>query len=63
MFINIKLDNERGLLNTDTNEVYFYHFKYSSILDAIQNLEKDKENNAETMQILNKLIPNVIEYS
>lgn len=61
MFINIKFEDEIGMLNTNTNEVYFYHFKYCSIIEAIHNLNNDKNNNAETINILNKLIPHVVK--
>ena len=56
LFIHITFKEHIGYLNTDTNNVYFYHFKYSNIKEAIENVEYDLEKNAEEIQIFNELM-------
>jgi len=54
--LKISYKNNKGLQNTNTHEVYFYHFKYKNILFAIKNLENDINDNIKTTQIIDALI-------
>ena len=49
--INIKFNNIAGILNTKSNEVMFYHFKYINIVEAISRLEQDIKQSKEEIQI------------
>jgi len=57
--IRIKYNNIEGVLNTYTEEVMFYHFKYSNILEAIKNLEHDILSNEKEIEIFNDLLSNL----
>ena len=58
--IHISYKNIDGYMNLDTDEVYFYHFKYKNILEAIKRLENDIENYKEKIKITDNLINNLI---
>ena len=57
--INIKFNNIDGILNTKSNEVMFYQFKYKSILDAIKRVEHDIKESKEEIQIFDDLLGNL----
>ena len=57
MFIVIHYENDSGILNTETNEVYFYHLKYININEAVQKLKYDKIEHADIIKALYVAIP------
>ena len=58
--IKIKYNNIEGVLNLETEEVLFYHFKYKNIVEAIKNLEYDIRRNKEEMEIFDNLLGDLI---
>ena len=61
--IRIKYNNHEGTLNTVTGEVFFYHFVYSCILEAIKHLEYDIQANEEEIKIFDELLGNLLTTS
>ena len=57
--IRIKYNNIDGILNTNTNEVMFYHFTYTNIIEAIRNLEYDINSNEQEIKIFDEIIGNL----
>lgn len=58
--IRIKYKNIDGVLNTETDEVLFYHFKYVNISEAIKRLEYDIETNEQEIKIFDELLGNLL---
>ena len=54
--LKVTFNNIEGFLNIDTEEVYFYHLKYKSILEAIQNLDDDIKKHKQEIDIMNTLL-------
>ena len=54
--IKVSFNKIEGLLNLNTEEVYFYQFKYKNIIEAIQNIESDIEKYKEETKIINKML-------
>ena len=54
--IKIKFNNIEGILNTETNEVMFYHFKYTNIVHAIKRLDHDIKANENEIKIFDDLL-------
>ena len=59
--MKIKYNNIEGMLNTNTEEVYFYQFKYKNIIEAIKNIEHDIKSNEEEIKIFDDLIGGLFE--
>ena len=57
--LRIKYNNIEGILNIDTQEVLFYQFKYSCILEAVQKLEHDLKAHEQEIKIFNELLGNL----
>ena len=58
--IKIMFKNFEGYLNTNTDEVSFYHFKYKNITDAIKNVENDIESSKQEIEIFNRLMDQIL---
>ena len=58
--IRIRYNNHTGILNINTEQVYFYHFKYANILEAIQKVEHDIKANEEEIKIFDELLDNLL---
>ena len=58
--IKITFNDLEGSLNIETQEVYFYHLKYQTIIDAIKNVEIDILNHQKEIEIVDKIITNLI---
>jgi len=61
--IRIKYINIEGVLNTHTQEVMFYQFKYSNILEAISRLEQDIKSSEKEIEIFDNLLKNLFVIS
>ena len=58
--LKITYKNFEGIMNIDTEEVMFFHFKYRSILEAINRLENDIISNKKEIEIFNDLIGDLL---
>ena len=58
--IKIMFKNFEGYLNTNTDEVSFYHFKYKNITDAIKIVENDIESSKQEIEIFNRLMDQIL---
>ena len=58
--LKIRYKSHEGVLNTSTYEVYFYHFKYSNIHEAIKNIETDYEAHKDELVIFDNLMKDLI---
>ena len=54
--IRIKYNDIEGVLNTFTEEVMFYQFKYKNIIEAISNVEHDLQASEKEIEIFNSLL-------
>ena len=54
--IKVIYNNIEGLLNLETDEVYFYHFKYKNIGEAVKTLENDVQCAKKEIEIFDNLI-------
>ena len=54
--VEIKIDDIKGYLDLDTEEVFIYHLKYKNICMAIKNVHSDLQNHKLEIKVFDDLI-------